>query len=694
MALPELLSRLRLAPLRHHLRRSLSAAAPPPDEPPPPYPPAPPQPPSNPKLFVAGLSWSTDERSLMDAFSSFGTVTEDGAHGRCSTKRLQGPGRLGSTQPYELFDKMPARDVVTCSAAIYQNARRGLFDEAVVLFVGMVRAGVCPNSFTLVGALLAAAGLGDAVLSECLHGWAVKCRLDSNPFVRTALLDSYAKCGCPIKAWALFSEMRDPGIVTWNAMISGLVHNDLFEEALLVLKELLRSLGPVHNVVTMISTAQACAGCSDVGLCQTAHGYAVKMGLDLDVAVTNSILGMYLSFASLEIGREIFRKIPVSNVVSWTMMMGSLLEKGHGGEVISMFVKMKSNGIVPDMVAMVSLVQACALMGDGRIAKLVHNQIIIRGFSRELPAVNSLITMYCKCKDLSSARKLFDGTRDKSLVSWTAMVAGCVENGNALEGLNLFAKMRHEGLLVIDSVTLVTLLLACYVIAKLDLSVQLHGYSYKSGLYLYKPVRNTLVAVYGKCGDVTLAQKLFDEMIFRDTVSWNTMILSYGVSGHGEQAIALFDEMEKSSEARDSVTYLNTLLACSHSGLVDDGLTIFRKMINENGINPCQEHIGCIVDMLARAGRLDEAAGVASLTDSKLGRNAWKALMGGGHLHSDMKFTKVAAEKVLTLESFDYGHVVLLSNTYASLGKYSAAESVRSCYTKRTAKKTLGLSSI
>lgn len=618
----------------------------------------------------------------------------DDAHARCSTKWLRGHGRSHSIQPHELFERMPVRDVVACSSAIYRNARSGSFDEAVGLFVGMMRARVCPNSFTLVGASLAAAGLGDSVLTECIHGWAVKSRLDSNPFVRTALLDSYAKCGCPIKALALFSEMRDPGIVTWNSMISGLVHNGLFEEALLVFKRSLRSFGPIHNVVTMISTAQACAGCGDVGLCGTAHAYTVKIGLDLDVSVTNSILGMYLSFASLETGKVIFRKIPVSNVVSWTMMMGSLLEKGHAGEVIHMFVKMRLNGIVPDRVAMVCLVQACALMGDKRRGKLVHNQIVIRGFSRELPAVNSLITMYSKCEDLSSARKLFVGTRDKSLVSWTAMVAGCVENGNALEGLHLFAKMRHEGLFVIDSVTLVTLLLACYVIAKFDLSVQLHGYSYKSGLYLHRPVLNTLMAVYGKCGYVALAQKVFDEMISRDTVSWNTMILSYGINGQGEEAITLFSEMEKSSEDQDSVTYLNTLLACSHSGLVDDGLVIFRRMINEKGINPHQEHIGCIVDMLARAGRLDEAAGVASLTDNKLGPNAWKALMGGGHLHNDIKFTKIAAQKVLTMESFDYGHVVLLSNSYASLGKYSAAESVRSCHTKQVAKKTLGLSSI
>ncbi|EAY76934.1 hypothetical protein OsI_04892 [Oryza sativa Indica Group] len=428
MAARALLSRLRFAPLSHHhhrhLGRALSAAAtatadPPPDEspPPPPHPPPPPTPPSNSKLFVAGLSWSADERSLTDAFSSFGTVTE-------------------------------------------------------------------------------AAGMGNLVLAECIHGWAMKSLLESNPFVRTALLDSYAKCGRPTKAWALFGEMRDPGIVTWNALISGLVHNDLFEEALLVFKRLLFSFGPVHNVVTMISIAQASAGCGDLGLCESAHAYSVKIGLDSDVSVTNSILGMYLSFGSLAIGREIFKKIAVNDVVSWTMMMGFLLEEAQAIEVIHMFVQMRLSGIVPDRVALVTVAQACAHLGDGRIGKLVHNEIVIRGFSGELPAVNSLITMYSKCEDLSSARLLFDGTMEKSLVSWTAMVSAYIENGYALEGMYLFAKMRHEGSFMIDSVTLVTLLLACYEVAKFELCIQLHAYCYKSGLCLYKPVLNTLIAVY------------------------------------------------------------------------------------------------------------------------------------------------------------------------------------------------------
>ncbi|BAD82446.1 pentatricopeptide (PPR) repeat-containing protein-like [Oryza sativa Japonica Group] len=704
MAARALLSRLRFAPLSHHhhrhLGRALSAAAtadPPPDEspPPPPHPPPPPTPPSNSKLFVAGLSWSADERSLTDAFSSFGTVTEDGVRGRCSMKRLGGgSGCSARARPRQMFDEMPVRDLVACSAAIYRHAKSGLFGEAVRLFVGMMRVGVSPNSFTLVGALIAAAGMGNLVLAECIHGWAMKSLLESNPFVRTALLDSYAKCGRPTKAWALFGEMRDPGIVTWNALISGLVHNDLFEEALLVFKRLLFSFGPVHNVVTMISIAQASAGCGDLGLCESAHAYSVKIGLDSDVSVTNSILGMYLSFGSLAIGREIFKKIAVNDVVSWTMMMGFLLEEAQAIEVIHMFVQMRLSGIVPDRVALVTVAQACAHLGDGRIGKLVHNEIVICGFSGELPAVNSLITMYSKCEDLSSARLLFDGTMEKSLVSWTAMVSAYIENGYALEGMYLFAKMRHEGSFMIDSVTLVTLLLACYEVAKFELCIQLHAYCYKSGLCLYKPVLNTLIAVYGKCGYATLAHKVFDEMISRNAVSWNTMILSYGVNGQGEKAVSLFNEMEKSSEDQDSVTYLNTLLACSHSGLVDDGMLVFRRMVNDKGIIPCPEHVGCIVDMLARAGRLEEAAGVASLTHNKLGANAWKALMGGGHLHGDMKFTKVAAKKVLTTESFDYGHVVLLSNAYASSGKYRAAESVRSCYAKRITRKTLGLSSI
>ncbi|KAJ1286779.1 hypothetical protein BS78_03G378000 [Paspalum vaginatum] len=689
-----LLSRLRLAPRLHdghRLRRFLSVAA---DPPPGESPPGAPPPPSNSRLFVAGLSWSVDERSLTDAFSPFGTVSEDVVRGRCLPKCLGGRDPLHRAQPRELFDERPIRDVVACSAAIYRHARSGLFHESVGLFVSMMRAGLCPNSFTLVGVLLAAAGLGDAALAKCIHGWAAKSQLVSNPFVATSLVDAYAKCGNPMDAWTFFSDMRDPSIVSWNAMISGLMHNDLFEQALLVFKNLCCCFGLVpSNVVTMINVAQACAGCGDLRMCKSAHACAVKIGLDLDVSVINSILGMYLSSGDIEVGRDTFRKITVRDVVTWTMMMDFLLEQAHAGEVASIFVQMRSNGIVPDRVAMVSLVQACAILADARRGKLVHNQMVIRGFSRELPAVNSLITMYSKCKDLSSARTLFHGTREKSLVSWTAMVSGYIGSGKALEGMHLFSKMRREDIFLIDYVTLVSLLIGCYEIAKFELCVQLHGYSYKSGLYLYTPVPNTLMAVYGKCGYPSLAHKVFDDMISRDVVSWNTMILSYGINGQGEQAVALFNDMEESSEERDSVTYLNTILACSHSGLVDDGLVIFKSMINEKHIHPCQEHIGCLVDMLARAGRLDDAASVASLT-SKEGANSWKALMGGGHLHSDTELTEVAAEKVLSMESFDYGHLVLLSNAYASAGKHNFAESIRSRFSKQTKKKTLGVSSI
>ncbi|CAO2167479.1 unnamed protein product [Urochloa humidicola] len=362
-----LLSRLRLGPLLHdghHLRRFLSAtAASPPDEAPPGAPP----PPTNSRLFVAGLSWSVDERSLTDAFSSFGTVTEDGARGGYSTRCRGGREPLHRAQPRELIDETPVRDVVACSAAIYRYARSGSFNQSVWLFAGMMREGVCPNSFTLVGVLLAAAGLGDAVLAECIHGWAVKSRLESNPFVATALVDAYAKCGCPMDAWAFFSNLRDPSMVSWNAMISGLMHNDLFEEALLVFKRMCCCFGLVpNNVVTMINVAQASAGCGDLLMCKSAHAYAVKVGLNLDVSVTNSILGMYLSFGDIEIGKEIFRKIFIRDVVTWTMMMGFLLEQAHAGDVVSLFVQMRSNGIVPDRVAMVSLVQACALLGDAR----------------------------------------------------------------------------------------------------------------------------------------------------------------------------------------------------------------------------------------------------------------------------------------------------------------------------------------
>lgn len=591
----------------------------------------------------------------------------------------------------KLFDEMPEKNVVSFSTMIYGYASNGFFAESLRLFSQMQELGICANSFTIVGLLVSSAGLGIAKIGESVHGRIVKSGLEANPFARTALLDCYAKCRSPLKSYILLEEMVEPSLVTCNAMIAGFVHNDLFEEALLLFKRLWQ-FGLVPNSLTMVSVVRSCIGYGSFRLCESMHAYVVKVGMDLDVAVMNSMFDMYSSFGNLEIAKAFFRKMAVMDVITWTNMMDFLLELECTTAALNLFIQMRAEGIDPDMVTMISVITACARLGDLKRGRSVHNQVVIRGYGLELPVENSLITMYSKCGDMESARMSFDRIEDKSLVSWTAMISGYVLNGQPIKGLQLLGKMRKYDNFKLDSVTIVNLLMACSELASFELSNQFHAYSFKSGLFQYQPVQNSLVAVYGKCGYVELGRRVFDEMFYRDMVSWNAMISSYGINGKGEAALALFNDMDNCGEVPDSVTYLNVLTACSHSGMVDDGLIIFERMVKERKIDPRGEHCGCVVDMLARAGRLADAKNLASSMSEEFSPNVWKALVGGSHLHSDVKLVEAAAEKVFQMDSRDSGHVVLLSNAYASVGKFGEVETLRSNLGKMGLMKNTGYS--
>ncbi|XP_072977656.1 pentatricopeptide repeat-containing protein At3g03580-like [Typha angustifolia] len=593
----------------------------------------------------------------------------------------------------KLFDEMPERNIVAYSTMIYGYSSNGFFRECFEVFTHMLKLGLCPNSYTMVSVLLGSAGFGVLSLAECFHGRVIKSGLEANPFVITAVLNCYAKCKSPMRSYALLEEMVEANLVTFNAMIAGFVFNDLFEEALLLFKRIL-VFGLVPSSVTMINVVQGCVGYGLFGLCESIYGYVIKIGLDLDVSLMNAVFSMYLSFGDLQSATQFFRKLVVKDVITLSAMMSFLLDLGRAHEVLNLFVEMRANGIDPDMVVMVNMVIACTILCDARRGKLVHNQIIVCGFGLELPIMNSLITMYSKCADLGSSRVLFNCIKEKSLVSWTAMISAYVQNRNPTEGLRLLSEVRKEDKYMIDSVTMVTLLVASRELANFDLCKQFHAYSFKLGLSLCKRVQNSLVALYGKCGYAMLARRVFDEMVSRDAVSWNTMITSYGINSKGEAAVSLFHDMEKSGEEPDEVTYLNALMACSHSCLLNDGLTIFRRMVKEKGIKPGGEHLGCMVDMLARAGLLEDARKLVNSIQEDASLNAWKALLGGCHLHSDMELATVAADKVLQMESSDFGHVVLLSNAYASIRKFDVVESLRSCSVKKTVMKNLGLSSL
>ncbi|OMO74478.1 hypothetical protein CCACVL1_16669 [Corchorus capsularis] len=227
--------------------------------------------------------------------------------------------------------------------------------------------------------------------------------------------------------------------------------------------------------------------------------------------------------------------------------------------------------------------------------------------------------------------------------------------------------------------------------AAFELCQQLHCCSLKAGFSSYRSVQNTLISAYSKCGNMDLAYLVFKDMGYlKTTVSWNAIINGYGINGEGETALALYHEMRKGMEDADSATYLSILNACSHAGLINDGLMIFNKMVEDDKIRPSQEHYGCIIDLLARAGCLTDASGF--LSQLKIGPNAWRALLSGCALHGNVELAEFVAKKVFEMEPRESDHIVLLSNVYASVGRFKDAETLRLGMQKKAVIKNAGVS--
>ncbi|KAL5561184.1 hypothetical protein UlMin_030931 [Ulmus minor] len=551
----------------------------------------------------------------------------------------------------------------------------------------MRKLGLVPNSFTIVGLLVG------TLVPQSIHGLILKSGLEFDLIVGTALLDRYAKCGNIIDSYKFFERLNPPSLVSCNALVAGFIYNELHEEAVSLFNRF-RKFGLVPNVATALSLIQGSVNLGLRKLCESVHGLLVKFGLITDLSVNNSVLDMYSSLMDFSAATRIFDTMECKDVISWTTMIGLLVRLDNAREALNIFGKMKDSGIKCDIVVAMNLCSACAILGDLKKGKQIHAHAVSSGFGSELVFANSLISIYSKCGDLASSKAVFHQTTRKSLVSWTAMITAYLLNGCPLEALDLLNEARIEDNFCLDSIMLVSSLTAAGELASLELCMQLHCYAFQVGFHRYRSVQNSLISTYSKCGYVELAHNVFKEMYdLRDIVSWNAILYGCGINGQGEIALALYHEMRNCREDPDGTTYLCILNACSHAGLVDEGLMLFHQMLEDGKVKLREEHYGSLVDLLSRAGWLPDARGLASKLWEAAGPNALRALLRGC-LHGNVELAEHAARRLFEQDPKESGQAVLLSNIYASVGRFQDAEEVRWSLKKDGLTKNPGISSL
>ncbi|KAM3320013.1 pentatricopeptide repeat-containing protein, chloroplastic [Capsicum chacoense] len=383
-----------------------------------------------------------------------------------------------------------------------------------------------------------------------------------------------------------------------------------------------------------------------------------------NVGISSKLIRLYACSGQTQKAHQLFDKMPKRNASAfpWNSIISGYAEKGMFEDALAMYFQMVEGGVEPDCYTFPRALKACGGVGLIHVGEEVHRHVIRSGFGSNGFILNALVDMYSKCGDIVKARKLFDQIGTKDLVSWNSMLIGYMRHELITKALNLFRLMIRDGTEP-DSVSISVLLAA-----RLPFSIgkQIHGWVLRRGANQELSIVNSLVDFYADQQKLKQVRWLFEHMHERDVISWNSVISAH--SKHPE-ALLYFEELVKSGDLPDSVTFVSLLSMCAHLGKLEDAERLFRIMKERYDISPRMEHYGCMVNLYGRLGFIDKAFDfVMKRMESEAGPTVWGALLYACYRHGNVKIGEVAAQHLFELEPDNEHNFELLMKIYKNAG--------------------------
>ncbi|ONK79753.1 uncharacterized protein A4U43_C01F9720 [Asparagus officinalis] len=515
--------------------------------------------------------------------------------------------------------------------------------------------------------------------------------LSSSLFLQNHLLNMYFKCSPNLsQPLQLFDEMPQRNLVSWSASIAGLVQAHHPYAAISLFIRMYQS-GLWPNEFTLVSALHASSLIDDLNCARHVFAQVVKLGFESNVFLCNAFLMGLIRNRRLEDAVEFFEKCGVKDVVSWNSMIAGFLELDCL-RVWGFWCRMMREGVDPDEYSFSSVLTGLAIASSSLVSgTLVHAQILKCGFMEDICVGNSLVDMYLKNRNLDCGFRAFDEMTLRDVVSWTQMAAGCLDCGQPTKALDIVTRMKLVGIMP-NKFTMATALNACSNLASIEEGRKAHGFRVKLGNDVDVCVDNALIDMYAKCGSMEEATKVFREMKERCNVSWTTLIKGSAENGLIQESLDVFDQMISEQVEPNHITFICILYACSQGGFIDEGWRYFKSMKDDFGIDPGEDHYACMVDLLGKAGEIEEAESLILSMPFRAGVLVWQTLLAACKVHGDVETGKRAAEKALALENNDPSTYVLLSNIYADKRNWDGVDRVRELMGDREVKKTPGSS--
>uniref|UniRef100_A0A7N0T2Y0 Pentatricopeptide repeat-containing protein At1g17630 n=1 Tax=Kalanchoe fedtschenkoi TaxID=63787 RepID=A0A7N0T2Y0_KALFE len=576
----------------------------------------------------------------------------------------------------------------------------------------------------------------------------------SSGFLASKLISAYARFGALSHARNVFETVhlrRTGNYLLWNTIMRATLGDG---QCMQVVRFYIRMRkdGIFGDGLTFPLVIRACTLIGNARVCRNIHGHVLGTGYQSNIQVENSLIYMYSKMGQMSTASKLFDRMTVRNQVSWNTMVSGFANNSQSDGALEMFKRMEVEGWEPNVITWTSLLSSFSRCGDHeRVMKffcmmrsrgieanaeiiavilsvcgnvsayrnggLLHGYVIKGGFEDYLFVKNSLVSMYGKHGNPNSAHRLFLESEGQSLVTWNALISSYAECGlgdkafavfseldklkcikpNVIswsavicgfglmdktdETLDLFRQMQLSGVFA-NSVTICSVLRVCAKSTALCMGKEIHGHVIKASMDSNVLVGNSLLNMYMKCGSLTIGHLVFERINGIDLISWNSLIDGYGIHGYGAQALRTFNEMIEARVTPDAITFVAILSACGHAGLVDEGRMLFRQMTKDFNIGAQMEHYACIVDILGRGGFLQEASEIVKGMPMVPNEWVWGALLNSCRMHRDSDIAEKIAFEIFQLHPETAGSYMLMSNIYASNGRWE--DSARTRISART----------
>ncbi|XP_039779622.1 pentatricopeptide repeat-containing protein At2g04860-like isoform X1 [Panicum virgatum] len=534
------------------------------------------------------------------------------------------------------------------------------WSRALDAFCKMQIEGVAPDATGIINAISGCRHTKDLPMAKSIHAYAVRNKFESNQSVMNALLAMYADCGDISASYTLFQKMEIRMLVSWNTMISGFAEIGDSEASLMLFFQMCHE-EVQFDLVTLIGVISALSVSEDATIGESVHSLAIKSGCNSDVSLTNALITMYTNCGIVESGQKLFDSCS-ANTITYNALMSGYRKNNLSERILPLFYQMVKNDVKPNLVTLLNLLPVCQSQLQG---KSIHNYAV-RNFTRlETALFTSAMGMYSRFNNIEYCSKIFSLVGERNIILWNAFLSACVQCKQADMLVHLFKHMLFLNVKP-DAVTMLSLMSACSQLGDADFAACVTAVILRRGFGAKVLVLNALIDMHSRCGSISFARELFDSSVEKDSVTWGAMINAYSMHGN----------------------------ACSHSGFVEQGRKLFKSLQAIYGITPRMEHYACMVDLLGRTGHLDEAYDIVRTMPFRPSDNLLESLLGACRFHGNSKIGESVGKLLIESEHGKSRSYVMLSNIYASAGKWSDCEQLRSDMEAKGLRKDVGVSLI